>query len=229
MIYTNVSSAVVAALAAEMKSGIKGQAWQKLYDPTEEAGGDLVSLFASKGRGADCKEMDCWIAARLHHVLIPRHWHALVAKFSTHRGRKVEAIAQLKTVVATPAPQLFLFKAVTAWAIPKSPGARREPAQSVKVDIPLDAPTWRRDALVSHAVSVAKVAHRAAESRSADMIVLADSFYDMNTWDLEANPESTRRRWRLGITKTLDEMVSDALEQAEHILIHEGVLKSGNA
>jgi hypothetical protein len=224
MIYLSVSSAVVSALAAEAKSGTKGQAWQKLYDPTEENGGDLASLFKSKGDGLDRNQVDYWIAARLHHLLIPRHWHALVAKYSTHKGRKVEAIALLRTVVATPAPQLFLFKAVTAWAIPKLPGARPEPVKSVTVDVPLDAPAWRRDALIAAAVSAGKVARRAAESRSADMIVLADSFYDMNTWDLDASPESTRRRWRAGIQSTLDEMVAEALSQAELILRAEGVL-----
>lgn len=224
MIYTSVSSAVVSALASEVKSGAKGQAWQKLYDPTEENGGDLVSLFASKCNGIDRNQVDYWIAARLHHLLIPRHWHALVAKYSTHKGRKVEAIAQLKSVVDTPAPQLFLFKAVTAWAIPKLPGARAKPVKSVVVDVPLDAPAWRRDALIAAAVSAGKAARRAAESRSADMIVLADSFYDMNTWDLEANPESTRRRWRAGIHGTLDEMVVEALNHAELILCAEGVL-----
>lgn len=229
MIYTSVSSAVVSALAAESKSGTKGQAWQKLYDPTEETGGDLVSLFSSSGDGLDRNQVDYWIAARLHHLLIPRHWHALVAKYSTHKGRKVQAIAQLKAVLATPAPQLFLYKAVTAWAIPKLPGARPKPVKSVVIDVPLDAPAWRRDALVSAAVSAGKVARRAAESRSADMIVLADSFYDMNTWDLEANPESTRRRWRLGITKTLEEMVAEALSHAEAILRAEGVLDENAA
>lgn len=229
MIYTSVSSAVVSALAAEAKSGTKGQAWQKLYDPAEENGGDLASLFRSQGDGLDRNQVDYWIAARLHHLLIPRHWHALVAKYSTHKGRKVEAIAHLRSVVATPAPQLFLYKAVTAWAIPKLPGARPKPAASVVVDIPVDAPAWRRDALIAAAVSAGKVARRVAESRSADMIVLSDSFYDMNTWDLEANPESTRRRWRLGIGKTLDEMVSEALIHAESILRAEGVLNEDAA
>lgn len=227
--YQSISSAVVAALAAEVKSGAKGQAWQKLYDPSEENGGDLATLFKSTGDGLDRNQVDYWIAARLHHLLIPRHWHALVAKYSTHKGRKVEAIAHLKSVVATPAPALFLYKAVTAWAIPKLPGARPKPVKSVVVDVPLDAPAWRRQALVAAAISAGKVARKAAESRSADMIVLPDSFYDMNTWDMEASPESTRRRWRAGISSTLDGMVAEALGQAEIILIAEGVLMDREA
>lgn len=224
MIYQSVIGGVVSALAAESMDNTSKQAWQKLYDPTEENDGGLVSLFASKGHCFERKQVDYWIAARLHHLLIPRHWHVLVAKYSTHRARKVDAIAQLRSVVVTPAPQLFLYKAVTTWSIPKLPGARAKPVKSVTVDVPLDAPAWRRDALIAAAVSAGKVARRAAESRSAHMIVLADSFYDMNTWDVEANPESTRRRWRAGIHGTLDEMVVEALSHAEHILCAEGVL-----
>jgi len=224
MIYQSVLGGVVSALAAESIDNTSKQAWQKLYDPTEQGDGDLVSLFASKSDGFDRNQVDYWVAARLHHLLTPRHWHVLVAKYSTHRAHKVDAIAHLKTVVVTPAPQLFLYKAVTTWAIPKLPGVRAKPVKSVVVDVPIDAPAWRRDALIAAAVSAAKVARRAAESRSADMIVLADSFYDMNTWDLEANPESTRRRWRAVIHGTLDEMVAEALSHAELILRAEGVL-----
>lgn len=56
------------------------------------------------------------------------------------------------------------------------------------------------------------------------MIVLADSFYDMNTWDLDAAPESTRRRWRADINEKLDGMVSDALTEVRAILQAEGLL-----
>src|SRR3546814_2932995 len=44
--------------------------------------------------------------------------------------------------------------------------------------------------------SAERVKRNRIEARSADMIVLADSFYDMNTWDLDGRPESTRREWR---------------------------------
>ncbi|MNJ82332.1 hypothetical protein D3C77_816580 [compost metagenome] len=46
----------------------------------------------------------------------------------------------------------------------------------------------------------------------------------MNNWEDEASPESTRRRWRVGIRKTLDEMVAEALAAAEQILREEGLL-----
>lgn len=222
MIYTSVSSAVVSAMAAEAKSRTAGQAWQKLYNPHEP--GDLASLVRGAGESLDRGLVDDWIAARLHHLLIPRHWNALAAKYSTHRQRKVEAIAHLKAVIASSAPTLFVFKAVTAWAIPKLPGARLKQSPSVTVELPIDAPQWRRDAAVKAAVAAGIAAQKKADSRSADMIVLKDSFYDMNTWDLNGAPESTRRRWRLNINTTLDEMVNEALAQAELILRAEGVL-----
>lgn len=224
MIYPSVSSAVVSALAAECKTRTKGQAWQKLYDPCEENQRDLASLVRAAGDSLDRGLVDDWIAARLHHLLIDRHWWALVAKYSTHKARKVEAIAQLKPKIATPATQLFLFKAVTAWAIPKLAGARPKAAKSITVEVPLDAPEWRRAAMIKAAVAAGTVSKHMAESRSADMIVLPDSFYDMNTWDLDGAPESTRRRWRLDINAKLDGMVSEALLHAEQILRTEGVL-----
>jgi len=227
MIYTSVSSAVVSAMAAEAKSRTAGQAWQKLYSPHEP--GDLASLVRGGGESMDRGLVDDWIAARLHHLLSPRHWNALAAKYSTHKQRKVEAIAHLKAVVSTSAPALFLFKAVTAWAIPKLPGARLKEAASVTVKLPIDAPQWRRDAAVKAAVAAGLSAQRKASSRSADLIVLPDSFYDMNTWDLNGTPESTRRRWRQCINTALDELVSEALDHAEVILRAEGVIETSVA
>lgn len=224
MVYQSVSSAVVSALAAEAKSGAKGQAWQKLYSSVKEQGGDLATLARRSGATLDRDQVDFWIAARLHHLLTPRHWNALVAKYSTHKGKKVEAISLLRPIIATPAPAVFLFKAVTAWAIPKLPGAKPKRTTSVSIEIPLDAPEWRREAMVNAAIAAGKARLRTAESRSADMIVLPDSFYDMNTWDLDASGESTRRRWRAGIFEKLDGIVNEALAHAEQILVAEGVL-----
>ncbi|RAU43451.1 MULTISPECIES: hypothetical protein [unclassified Pseudomonas] len=221
MIYTSVSSAVVSAMAAEAKSRTAGQAWQKLYNPHEP--GDLASLARGSAGSLDRGLVDDWIAARLHHLLLPRHWNALAAKYSTHKQRKVEAIAHLKAVVASSAPPLFLFKAVTAWAIPKLPGARLK-QKSVTVELPIDASEWRRDAAVKAAIAAGLAEQKKANSRSADMIVLPDSFYDMNTWDVNGAPESTRRRWRQNIFTTLDEMKDEALAHAESILRAEGVL-----
>src|SRR5690554_5393666 len=112
MIYRNVLSAVVSVLAAECIDNTSKQAWQRLVgDDVRPAGG---------GMSADDRELlDCWAHARLHAQLSPRHWNVLVAKYSTHKGRKVQFAGKLTAMVVTLAPRLFLTYAVYAWAIPK--------------------------------------------------------------------------------------------------------------
>ena len=226
MIYPGVLNAVVSALAAEAIDNTSKQAWQKLYNSAdEEEGGDLATLVRSRGADTiDRTQVDCWVSARLHSALEPKHWDALVAKYSTHKGRKVQAISALQTLINTPAPKLFLFKATTAWAIPQLKGARPKVATSVSVEIPLDAPEWRREAVVKAALAAGQAKAKKDESRSADMIVLKDSFYDMNTWDNDGTPESTRRRWRQDIGKAADVLVDEALAHAADILEVEGLL-----
>ncbi|ASL28603.1 hypothetical protein [Azotobacter chroococcum] len=180
-IYRDVLSAVVRCLAAECIDNTAKQAWQKLYQA-----GDLPAKGGSMLGAREMLDMDCLVHARLHSQLPPRLWHALVAKYSTHQARKVDAIGCLVPLVASPAPQLFRYKTATAWAFPPLKGADGK--------------------------------------RSTDMIVLPASFYDMNTWDPEARPEQTRRRWRAGIRKALEGMVGEALVEAQEILQAEGVL-----
>ena len=226
MIYPGVLNAVVSALAAEAIDNTSKQAWQKLYNSAdEEEGGDLATLVRSRGADTiDRTQVDCWVSARLHSALEPKHWDALVAKYSTHKGRKVQAISALQTLINTPAPKLFLFKATTAWAIPQLKGARTKVATSVSVEIPLDAPEWRREAVVKAALAAGQAKVKRDSSRSADMIVLKGSFYDMNTWDNDGTPESTRRRWRQDIGKAADDLVNEALAHAADILEAEGLL-----
>ncbi|AZL68801.1 hypothetical protein [Pseudomonas oryziphila] len=223
MIYNSVSGAVVAALAAGEKGAAKGQAWQKLYKSAEEEGGCLASLGGRSG-GIDRTQVDYWLSARLHHMLKGRHWHALVAKYSTNKVKKVQAITLVRPLIASPATALFIYKAVTAWAIPKLKGERRKAPRSVSVDIPLDASSWRREATVNAAVAAGHAAKKRIEALEEDVIILPDSFYDMNTWDLDATPESTRRRWRFEIYEKLDGMIDDALKEVEVILAAEGLL-----
>lgn len=226
MIYPSVLNAVVSALAAEAIDNTSKQAWQKLYNSAdEEEGGDLATLVRSRGADSiDRTQVDCWVSARLHSALEQKHWDALVAKYSTHRGRKVQAISALQALINTPAPKLFLFKATTAWAIPQLKGARPKVATSVSVEIPIDAPEWRREAVVKAALAAGQAKVKRDSSRSADMIVLKDSFYDMNTWDNDGTPESTRRRWRQDIGKAADDLVNEALAHAADILGGEGLL-----
>lgn len=223
MVYSSVSGAVVAALAAGEKGAAKAQAWQKLYRSAEEEGGCLASLGGSSG-GIDRSQVDYWLSARLHHMLKGKHWDVLVAKYGTNKAKKVQAITSVRPLITSPAPMLFIYKAVTAWAIPKLKGARRKAPQSVSVDIPLDAKDWRRDAVVNAAIAAGKAAKKRIEALEEDVIILPDSFYDMNTWDLDATPEPTRRRWRQNINGKLDDMIGDALEEVRVILEAEGLL-----
>ncbi|MNJ54390.1 hypothetical protein D3C77_498270 [compost metagenome] len=223
MIYNSVSGAVVAALAAGEKGAAKGQAWQKLYRSAEEEGGCLASL-GGQSHGLDRPQVDYWLSARLHHLLIPRHWDALNAKYATSKAKKVQAIAAIKPLIASPAAPLFVYKAVTAWAVPKLKGAPRKGPRSVSVEIPLETSDWRREAMVKAALAAGRSEKCKAEAAEEDVILLVDSFYDMNTWDLDANPESTRRRWRQGINEKLDGMVDDALAEVRMILEAEGLL-----
>jgi len=186
MIYTSALAAVVSALAAECIDSTSKQAWQKLYQSSGNAG-DLATLARAAHSGEiNRQDVDCWIYARLHSQLIPRHWNALVARYSTHRQNKRAAIEALIPLIASPAPRRFLGMAVYTWAIPKLRGMQGR--------------------------------------RSTDMIVLEDWFYSMNNWESEGRPESTRREWRRNIQKVLDDMVKEAVREAEQILMAEGVL-----
>ncbi|WP_049325978.1 hypothetical protein [Stutzerimonas stutzeri] len=216
MHYQNVVSAVVRALAAETINSAGGCD----MEPRVQAAKVPGTLSGKEERMLT----DFWIHGRLHKMLIPRHWDALVAKFSTHKGRKVESIGALRPLIASPAPKLFVYKAVTAWAIPKLKGARLALAPEIAIDVPVDATPAKQAAIIAAALSAERVKRSRVTARSADMIVLADSFYDMNTWDLDGRPESTRREWRRKINEVLDEMVAEALVEAGKILQAEGLI-----
>ncbi|CAL5244116.1 TPA: hypothetical protein L5W20_005914 [Pseudomonas aeruginosa] len=122
-IYVSALSAIVSALSADCIDNTAKQAWQKLYQPGYAESEGLSGLIrGSNTSGIKRIDADCWVHARLHSQLKPRHWNALVAKYSTHRGKKVQAISALAPVIASHAPQLFVMKAVTAWAIPQMKG-----------------------------------------------------------------------------------------------------------
>lgn len=230
MIYQSVLGGVVSALAAESIDNTSKQAWQKLYSPHEEQQRDLRSLFgAVPGESIDRTQADCWVAARLHHGLEKHHMDALVAKYSTDKGKKVQAIADLRLRIQSPAPMLFVYKAVTAWAIPKLKGAERKPPQAITITIPLDVPDWRRESMIASAVAAERAAKKRLDSPAASMIILPKSFYDMGTWDLEGRPESTRREWRRNIHGALNTLVNEALCVAGEIFDYEGLIISDAA
>lgn len=229
MKYQSVLAAVVRALAAETMSGVGGGD----FEPKVQA-----SKLNGEITGKDAAMLvDCWVHARLHSKLIPRHWNALTARFSTHKAKKVEAIGRLVPLIATQAPNLFRYKAVTAWAIPPVKGvqaqsgcevasrAARERAEFDSLhagvvkhlaggEMPEDAGQARREQYVK---------------RSTDMIVLPAEFYDINTWDGQGLNRTTYWRWKKAIEKVLDEMVVEALAASSKILQEEGVLMADAA
>lgn len=229
MKYQSVLAAVIRALAAETMSGVGGGD----FEPKVQA-----SKLKGEITGKDAAMLvDCWVHARLHSKLIPRHWNALTARFSTHKAKKVEAIGKLVPLIATQAPNLFRYKAVTAWAIPPVKGvqaqsghevasrAARERAEFDSLtagvgkhlaggEMPEDAGQARREQYVK---------------RSTDMIVLPAEFYDINTWDGQGLNRTTYWRWKKAIEKVLDEMVAEALEASGKILQQEGVLMADAA
>ncbi|WP_409307614.1 hypothetical protein [Pseudomonas putida] len=229
MKYQSVLAAVVRALAAETMSGVGGGD----FEPKVQA-----SKLKGEITGKDAAMLvDCWVHARLHSKLIPRHWNALTARFSTHKAKKVDAIGKLVPLIATQAPNLFRYKAVTAWAIPPVKGvqaksghevasrAARERAEFDSLhagvvqrlaggEMPEDAGQARREQYVK---------------RSTDMIVLPAEFYDINTWDGQGLNRTTYWRWKKGIEKVLDEMVVEALAASSKILQEEGVLMADAA
>ena len=174
-LYKDVMGTLVRVLAADNIDNSTKQSWQKLIDAELRSGGQGAGISVR-----DKFDYDCCLYALLHRELAPAHWDVLVAKYSTHKANKVGAIGRLLPRIPSPAPQLFIYKAVTAWAIPKLKGV-----QSCK--------------------------------RSTDMIVLPAEFYDMNTWDLEASPERTRRDWRAGIGKRLEALEEGAVIHATEI------------
>lgn len=174
-IYKEVMGTLVRVLAADNIDNSTKQSWQKLIDADLRQGGTGSTISVR-----DKFDYDCCLYALLHRELATTHWDVLVAKYSTHKANKVAAIGRLVSRMSSPAPQLFVYKALAAWAIPKLKGEQ-------------------------------------GGKRSTDMIILPAEFYDMNTWDPEASPERTRRNWRTGIHKRLEQLEEAAVIHATEI------------
>jgi hypothetical protein len=228
MIYTSTLAAIVSALAAETIDNTSKQAWQKLYRPGYQDGLDLATLFRSGGETISRKEADCWVFSRLHSQLKPRHWAALLARYSTHKGRKVDSIGKLVPLVATHAPRLFLEKAVTAWAIPPLKGMEASSGREVISRAARDqarSRAWLKSYQEGGLQGMSDSCDRNEYvKRSTDMIVLPKRFYDMETWDDQGLNRTTYWRWRRQIEECLDGMVKEAVGHSEEILRSEGVL-----
>ena len=180
-IYKDVMGTLVRVLAADNIDNSTKQSWQKLIDAELRSDGQGAGISVR-----DKFDYDCCLYALLHRELAPAQWGVLVAKYSTHTANKVGAIGRLVPHIVSPAPQLFIYKAVTAWAIPKLRGVQDR-------------------------------------KRSTEMIVLPTEFYDMNTWDPEGKPESTRRRWKTGVVKCLERLEEAAVIHATEIFDREEI------
>lgn len=71
-----------------------------------------------------------------------------------------------------------------------------------------------------------KHARAVAEDKPGEMIVLADSNYNMTNWDSQGLTERTYQRWNKAIKDGLESLVNEALVEAQHMLEAVGVLES---
>lgn len=222
MNYHNVISAVVRALAAETINSSGGCNVEPRVQASKlkgEISGKDAALLA-----------DCIVHKLLHAQLSPRHWNALVAKYSTHRGRKIDSIGRLVAVVKSPAPQRFTQQAVLVWAVPQQVKGIQRAVTQIK------APKhrgnkeegqwdWRNAAADADVARANKHARAVAEDKPGEMIVLADSNYDMTNWDSQGLTERTYQRWNKAIKDGLESLVNEALVEAQHMLEAVGVLE----
>jgi hypothetical protein len=225
MNYHNVISAVVRALAAETINSSGGCNIEPRVQASKlkgEISGKDAALLA-----------DCIVHKLLHSQLAPRHWNALVAKYSTHRGRKIDSIGRLVSVVPTPASKRFTQQAVLVWAVPQQLKGIQRLVTEIKapkhrVNQKKGQWDWRNRAADADAVRANKQARAVAEVKPGEMIVLADSNYDMTNWDSQGLTERTYQRWNKSIKDGLELLVNEALVEAQHMLEAVGVL-SGEA
>jgi hypothetical protein len=174
---------------------------------------------------------DCIVHKLLHAQLSPRHWNALVAKYTTHRGRKIDSIGRLVAVVKTPAPQRLTQQAVLVWAVPQQVKGIQRAVTQIKAPKHRENKEegqwdWRNAAADADVARANKHARAVAEDKPGEMIVLADSNYDMTNWDSQGLTERTYQRWNKAIKDGLESLVNEALVEAQHMLEAVGVLES---
>lgn len=222
MNYHNVISAVVRALAAETINSSGGCNVEPRVQASKlkgEISGKDAALLA-----------DCIVHKLLHAQLAPRHWNALVAKYSTHRGRKIDSIGRLVAVVKTPAPQRFTQQSVLVWAVPQQVKGIHRAVTQIKAPKHRENKEegqwdWRNAAADADVARANKHARAVAEEKPGEMIVLADSNYDMTNWDSQGLTERTYQRWNKAIKDGLESLVNEALVEAQHMLEAVGVLE----
>ncbi|WP_028236768.1 hypothetical protein [Pseudomonas brassicacearum] len=222
MIYRNVISAVVRALAAETINSAGGCDFEPKVQ-TSKLKGEITGKDATL-------LVDCIVHKLLHAQLTPRQWNALVAKYSTHKGRKVDSIGRLVCAIKSPAPQRFTQQAVLVWAVPQQvKGIQRQVRQAAAPEKIEDAEgkwDWRNKAAQEAVERANRHAKAVAEARPGEMIVLAASNYDMTNWDSQGLTERTYQRWNKAIKDALEGIVDEALMDAQRMLEIAGVLEN---
>jgi hypothetical protein len=172
---------------------------------------------------------DCWVFGRLHKALAPAHWRALVAKYSTYEERKHGAILELLSSVKSPAPQRFRECAVLTWAIPQV-GGKHAPTT-------IEVVSREAEAIAKNKALVDTFNEKGGGRGTDDTVdrkqtlkrstaVLPAAWYNIDNWDNDGKPESTRYRWRSSIRKSLDDQVNEALTAAQELLDAEGLIES---
>lgn len=115
MIYQNVVSAVVRALASEVINSAGGCSFEPRVQ-AERISGEISGKEASI-------LFDFMVHARLHSQLSAEHWDALNAKYSTCLKRKHDSMMAMARRVKSPASARFIECATATWAFPKVQGA----------------------------------------------------------------------------------------------------------
>ena len=222
MTYRNVVSAVVRALAAETINSAGGCDFEPKVQ-TSKLKGEITGKDATL-------LVDCIVHKLLHAQLTPRQWNALVAKYSTHKGRKVDSIGRLVCAIKSPAPQRFTQQAVLVWAVPQQvKGIQRQVRQAAAPEKIEDAEgkwDWRNKAAQEAVERANRHAKAVAEARPGEMIVLAASNYDMTNWDSQGLTERTYQRWNKAIKDALEGIVDEALMDGQRMLEIAGVLEN---
>lgn len=87
-------------------------------------------------------ELDCMYRSLLRMSLQPRHWHALIARYSLDLNERGRAIKEVGKVIATHAHQHFKFYAVLTWAEKQRPGAEGRRSSAVLQSNIYDMTLW---------------------------------------------------------------------------------------
>lgn len=121
MIYRDAGHAIARIMSIETIDGTKKADWQRQYEsgwPEEPQAANPCPLSSEERL-----TQDAMTRAMIHRNLDPVLWNVLVAKYSINQHEVVQAVLYLVPRVVCPAHHLFKTKMVTAWAIPKKPGA----------------------------------------------------------------------------------------------------------